>query len=114
MNIYTLRNVNDENSFLDIFNEGEYILSYKGYYLVGGFRSRFITPPMFPTEHLRITFPDDANKVNFIVRVWLVEEAMWKDFATVTRRLPRGYCFRCYGTETNPLIQAITCPTNFR
>ena len=113
MNAYTLRNIGDENSFIDVYNWGSFIIRYTGVYFSREIGSRFCTLPIFPLDHIRTTFPDDADGVEAKVQLWLDVEEVWKDFTFIVEPLPRGYCFRTSGTIMRPSINEILCPDFF-
>lgn len=110
MLLCNLPNNNTITNFIDVYNWGNYIIRYTCGYFVGGYVSRFCTDPFRPQDHVKITFPDDATSVEFIVQYWLDAAQIWSSFNIVRRTLPGGYCYRTAGTLRAPVLDEILCP----
>ena len=106
----TLKELKEEDRFINVYNWGDYIIRYRGEYIVGGYKSRFCSYPIFPLDNIKTTFPDDATFVQFSVDKWLIEEEIWQEFGGIFEQFPGGYCYRSSGTLLRPRFAPILCP----
>ena len=105
-----LDKINYESKFIDVYNFGDYIIRYSGVYYVGKNEEQFSTPSILPENHLRISLPQEATRIDFRTQMWVEEKGVWKSFATIIEPILGQHCYKCSGTVKVPEFDFMICP----